>query len=316
MKKIFLLISLVTLSCLALSPATQAITISPVILEDVDAAPGDIVTRQFTVLNETESEQTYYFLARNFTTQGEEGQVVISEENFGLATWIQFPATSVTIPAGQSQDIEFSILIPPNADPGGHSAAVFASTNPPDVSQGLGLSGNVGALLFVRVAGDITEDARLLGFHTKGDAKFYTRLPVDFEYRIENRGTVHIVPQGDVVMSGWFGKTNVNANPLNNHILPSSIRRLETTWVNKTPVAGGFFTEVKNEWNNFALGKYKATLDIGYGKGGGKITGQTDFWVFPWHVLLVALLILIAVIVFIILYNKMVIATAKKTGKL
>lgn len=318
MKKIFSIACLALLMAMALMPGVQAIGIVPYILEDVDLLPGEMTTRTFTVINPSETAQTYFFTARNFSTKGEEGEVVISEEMFGLATWIAFPFTSVDMGPGETKDIEFSIVIPPNADAGGHFAAVFASTNPPDVEQGLGLSANVGSLVFVRVEGDIIEDVRLLEFYTKGDKNFYNRLPVDFEYRVENRGTVHVKPEGKIAMNGWFGKPEINANPKENRILPSSIRRFDATWVKDATAtqAGGFFTELKNEWNNFALGKFTAELNLAYGKEGKSVTAQTSFWVFPWRVCLVALLILIAAIIAIVLYNKMVIATARKKSKI
>ncbi|NIW43773.1 MAG: hypothetical protein GWN30_03030, partial [Gammaproteobacteria bacterium] len=79
---------------MTLMPGVQAVGILPFIVEDVSVEPGESVTRQVTVFNSGDEEATYYLLARNFTTQGEEGEVVISEEDFGLATWIDFPYES------------------------------------------------------------------------------------------------------------------------------------------------------------------------------------------------------------------------------
>lgn len=301
------------LMAMTLMPGAGAVGILPFIVEDVGIEPGEVATRTVTVFNGSEAEQTYYFNAHNFTTKGEEGEVVIStEEDFGLATWIDFPFESVTIPAGDSRDIEYSILVPPSADAGGHFAAAFASTSPPDIERGVGLAANVGSLVFVTVAGDIIEDIRLLEFYIKGDTTFFNRLPVDFEYRIENRGTVHARPKATITMNGWFGKTEIDANPNGNRILPSSIRRIDTSWTKGGGEAGGFFTELKNEWNNLALGKYTAELDVDYSPNTENLTGQVAFWVFPWRVCLVGLLILIGSIVGIILYNKLVVATARK----
>ncbi len=309
---------MILLLVMTLMPGVQAVGILPFIVEDVSVEPGESVTRQVTVFNSGDEEATYYLLARNFTTQGEEGEVVISEEDFGLATWIDFPYESLTIPAKDNQDVEYTIITPQNADAGGHFAAVFASTSPPDVERGVGLAGNVGSLVFVTVEGDIVEDLRIIEFYVKGDKAFFNRLPVEFEYRIENRGTVHEKPTGTITMDGWFGKTQINANPNENRILPSSIRRIDTVWVKDIDAneAGGFFTELKNEWKNFAFGKYNAELELDYGTDTENISAQTSFWVIPWRVCLVGLLILIAAIAGIIIYNKMVVATARKKGKI
>jgi len=317
MKKTFFIGCAVILMAMTLIPGVQAVGILPFIVGDVDLNPGEIATRTVTVFNSTETEQTYYLLAKNFTTQGEEGKVVISEEDYGLATWIDFPFTSVTLSPGESKDVEFRIMPPSNADAGGHYAAVFASTSPPDVERGVGLSGNVGSLVFVRIEGDIIEDVRMLSFHVKEDQKFFNRLPVEFEYRLENRGTVHAKPDGKVIISGLFGKTEIAANPNENRILPSSIRRIETAWTkaDKTYEKAGFFEELSNEWHNFGFGKYTAKLNLNYGKEVKNLQAETSFWVFPWRVCLVGLLIVILAVIGIIYYNKMVVATARRKGK-
>lgn len=299
------------------APLCQGMAITPVIIDDIILNPGEADFRKVTVINTTEEPHTYYMRAINFMPIGEEGEIVIMhEQDFGLATWIVFPAESVTLQPGEMQDVEFQVIVPQNADPGGHYAAVFASTDPPDIEKGVGISPNVGTLLLVRVQGDITEDVRLLEFHTRNNQKYFNRPPVDFDYRIENRGTVHVKPVGIVNMRGLFGQ-EIDANPNNSRSLPSSIRHIETTWVRDSSATepGGFFTELKNEWKNFGFGKYKAVLDISYGQEGKKITGETSFWVIPWHVLLTALILIIVLVVVMVFYNKMVVATAMRKKK-
>jgi len=299
---------------LVLAPFCQAVTISP-ILDSVAINPGEGVFRTMTIFNEGDEEEEYYLFAKNFSPTGEEGEVLISEEQYGLTEWIVFPARSVAVGPKESVDVDFSINVPQNADPGGHYAAVFASTRAPEDLEGVGLSSNVGMLLLVRVEGDITEDVRLLDFNTIGSKKVYNHLPVKFEYRLENRGTVHVKPEGTIKVSGLFGKDEANANPDNSRNLPNSIRRIDAQWSKGAVEEGGFFTDLKNEWKNFGLGYYKANLDITYGANDQQIVGETSFWVFPWRVMLSALVIIIAAIILILLYNKAVVATATRKKK-
>ncbi|MBU0649052.1 hypothetical protein KJ969_03055 [Patescibacteria group bacterium] len=232
LKKTLVIMVLFMLVCTVIIPLCKAVTISPIIIDDVDIQPGEAAFRTFVVINESESEKTYFLHAKNFEPVGEEGQVTISaeEDPIGLASWIAFPVKSITLGSGQMQEIDFQIVAPPNAEPGGHYAAVFASTEPPDIDRGLGLAGNVGVLLLVRIEGDITEDIRVLEFHTRNSQNFYNRLPVFFDYRIENRGTVHVKPQGIIKLTGLFGD-EVDANPNNSRSLPSSIRHIEAWWM-------------------------------------------------------------------------------------
>lgn len=318
MRKIIITTCLIILASLGLAPIGQAITISPIIIENIELKPGEAQFRTFNVFNESEEEQIYYIFARNFVPVGEEGEIVVSEEMFGLATWISFTVDSISLAPGEGQEVRFSILAPENADAGGHYAAVFASTTPPNVAQGVGLSGNVGTLLLVTVEGDIKEDVRLLEFHTKGNKEVYDHLPVEFEYRIENRGSVHIKPQGTIDIRGLFGNTSIDGNPNQSRNLPNSIRRIESVWIKDSQAVepGGFFVELNNEWKNFGLGKYTATLNLKYGRSKQTLTGETGFWVFPWRVCLVALSIFLGVLAIMISYNKLVIATARRKGKI
>ena len=70
-------------------------------------------------------------------------------------------------------------------------------------------------------------------------------------------------------------------------------------------------SEWANEWNNFAFGYYSAELNATYGAGNTLVTAHTSFWVFPWMVSLVGLIVLIIIVlilrVLVINYNKSII---------
>ena len=317
MKKLISVFGVITALMLVMAPVANAIIISPIAIDDIELDRGEAAFRTITVINDQEGKQTFYLSAKNFEPVGEEGEVSITHEKYGLAEWITFPGEAFTLEPGEEKEVDFSIVIPENADPGSHFAAVFVSTQAPDVEEGLGLSEHVGTLVFTRVEGDAIEDVRLLGFNTVGNKTFYNRLPTEFEYRIENRGTIHVKPKGVINLNGWFGDDEIKANPIGGRNLPNSIRRLETVWV-KDPKAvepGGFMDELKNEWKNFAIGKYTAELALAYGENDSTLSAETGFWVFPWRVFLVAGLLVIVIIALILLYNKMVISAANRKKK-
>lgn len=296
-----------------LPSAGNALTVIPPILENIEAEPGKIYSSSYELYNETEVAQTYYLIAHNFIAMGEEGQSDImteKDQQIGLSSWIKFGETQLLLLGGERKRVSFTIEVPVDAEPGGHYAAIFATTQPPSGEVSLGE--NTGVLLLVKVPGDIRENAELVEYSLASGKKVYNRPPVEFLIRIRNDGNVHFKPLGDISINGWGGeKAIVNANPLLGNILPKSIRALHPVW--KGPAEkGGFMEELKNEWNNFAFGRYNAHLEMEWGTNKEKMIDNVKFWVIPWRVLLVGLLVLIIILLLIRGYNKSIVKRAQK----
>jgi hypothetical protein len=80
----------------------------------------------------------------------------------------------------------------------------------------------------------------------------------------------------------------------------------------------GFFAEFSNEWNNFALGPYTAELALTYGLQNDKLlTGTYKFYVFPWRIMTLSLIILAGLIWLIIFtvkrYNHWIVVRASRS---
>jgi hypothetical protein len=61
--------------------------------------------------------------------------------------------------------------------------------------------------------------------------------------------------------------------------------------------ATGFFGKAFYEWRNFAFGRYTAVLGLAFGENNSQHaqSSKIAFWVFPWH-----LLVLILIVVFFV----------------
>ncbi|MBU1032663.1 DUF916 domain-containing protein [Patescibacteria group bacterium] len=298
------------------TPIVRAITVSPVIV-DLEIDPGKSTQGSLHITNSTEKTATYYLNVQNFVAQGEEGhQDFLPEgELFGLASWITPETESVTLEPNESGDFRYVVNVPQDAEPGGHYAAVFFSTRPASAEEGssVGVGAKTGILFLLRVAGDIIEDARVESFTTTGG--WHNRLPVYLTLRVKNLGNVHIRPEGDIIVRSMFGSIadKIPANSRRAAVLPDSIRRVEAAWAKTFDMEqGGFFTELKNEWNNFALGRYTAELDARYGVTKQPLSAQVTFWVIPWRVLSIVVLLLVVLLFLLKGYNKMVVRSALK----
>lgn len=289
--------------------SVKALTISPPLME-IDANPGEVIKKVIKVsfgTEETETKDLYYASVANFTARGEEGEPGFLEPEepdeirpYSLASWIEIETAPFALKKNETKEIPFTIRVPQEAEPGGHYGVIFFSTQPLVMEReqiAIGVIGKIGSLILLRVAGEIIEEGRLIEFDTVDKKSLYNRLPIDFMFRFENTGNVHLKPQGAIRITNLFGKRviDVLVNEKGGNVLPVSIRKFTSSWEKKDTVLAkdkGFFAELKNEKNNFALGRYKAELILSGFEGGIK-----NFWVIPWRFLLVSLIVLIAIIV-------------------
>ena len=282
--------------------AARALTISPPTF-DFTVSPGNTIKDVVRVLNESDEAIVITPEAFNFTAkeevQGSPDFYPADEERNGyeLAPWIKFPRESVTIEARKNFNLEYSIEVPENAQPGGHFGAIHLKVSKPGQTAEEGatvsVQGVTSSLIFVRVTGDLTEELNVAQF--AGEQVMYTHLPVDLNLRVENKGTVHLRPVGNVFITNMFGRqvASLDVNPTMRSVLPASARRFEISWF-KRRVADGA-SELTKEIKNFAFGKYTATLVLNYGLD-NKVAGASyDFWVIPWQALLLILGVLLAV---------------------
>ncbi len=317
----FLLAFALTLGLFGTVPGADALTVSPVKLE-LRGDPGATVGSSFRLINEQDSETTFYVSFANFEAQGEDGTPSFVESGTDLATWIRLiPAelNSVTLAPGASQDIYFEVNIPEDATPGGHFAAIFWGTSPESAgeSMDLGLGAKVGILTFLSVNGQVDEEGGLIEFGLAEDKKVYNTLPVDFYYRFQNDGGDRVVPQGMISIKNIFGveTDEVSANLSESNVLPLSVRRFEVSWGESlTEEAQTFWDRVEAQWDQFAFGPYKAEITLTYGTEQSTVVSELRFWAFPWQLLLVLGLSLLLVFTFgtilIRKYNRWIIAQA------
>lgn len=309
---------------LSLSVQAQALTLTPIRLE-LQADPGQTLTEEVTLYNERPTTETFYISYSNFEAQGESGNPAFVDPKDGIGTWMQ-AAEKIVIAPKSSKTVPFTLSVPADASAGGHFGAIFWGTVPQGSGSGqVSIGAKTGLLVLLSVSGQISEKGGIVDFATVGEKTFYTALPVDFTYRFENAGSDRIKPTGIVKIKNLFGFTakEVPGNPADGNILPRSTRRFETAWVGKdipNPVQpvdhSGFFTEAKYQWRNFAVGRYVAHLDLVYGFQKETSNAKFAFWVLPWQLLIIILLI-IALAFFLIQisirhYNNWVIGRAEE----
>ncbi|MBI5405395.1 MAG: hypothetical protein HY976_04185 [Candidatus Kerfeldbacteria bacterium] len=305
---------------LGLAQSAQAITLIPPSLE-FNVKPGDPpIQTKVKLFNETAEPVQMYAATALFTAKDESGvpAFITDQPVEGLASWIKIAAGPFPLQPGERVEIPVEITVPANADPGGHFAGILFSPQAPADDAQVAITSKVGTLILVRVAGEVRESATVASFGTETGKTQYNRLPIELAARIQNSGNVHIRPNGNITIRNMLGGTTVvlPVNSVQGAVLPASVRKFTAVW-EKTALTGksNFFSEFGREWKNFALGPYTATLSLTYGQNNDKtLNSSYQFFVFPWRVLLLSVIIIILAIWLIMFsvkrYNRWVIAKA------
>lgn len=298
---ITLLTMCVTQSVYAQSSAErQVLSVTPPLFQ-LSILPGDIWQSSVKVVNGNPYSLTVYAEVVNFKPVGEAGQGVFSsiEESGGnnatLAEWVHLPIGPYTIEPEQTKDVQFFIESPKNAPPGGHYAAILISTEPPKEVEKMAVrtSQSITSLLFMRVEGDVREDATIREF--RAIDSFLSTPDVTFSLRFENKGNVHVQPRGNIVITNMWG-TERGTIPINyqtrfGNVLPESIRDFSLAW--------------KSEFKITDIGRYKAIATLGYGENEIRSSSAiTYFWVIPVKWTLITVCIIAMFITFVVLMVK------------
>lgn len=265
-------------------------SVSPTIF-DMTANPGQTWVSSVRVINANPYDLTVYMDVVNFKPQGETGVPSFIPQEDGanpasnFAGWIQTDS-EITIPAEKTIELPLKIVVPENAEPGGHFAAILIGTKPPqktsDISQ-VETSQIISTLLFLRVSGDINEQASIRSFRS---TNYIVSTPeTKLELRIENKGNVHVQPQGQIKIYNMWGQERgvipVNQQTLFGNVLSQSVRKYSFDW--------------KGDWAISDIGRYTAEVALTYGLDSKQSAyAKTAFWIIPWKIILLFLTIIVA----------------------
>lgn len=316
----------------------EALTLIPPSTETA-VDPGVSFDTTIKLYNETQDTLVLYADTANFTAEGETGKPAYDLDTpiTGAAAWFELPDGAITLAPGERIVVPVTINPPSDAEPGGHYVLVTFGTTPTTATEGgeVTLGQAVGSLFLLRVFGDVQESGSIVEF--SADPTAMNRLPVSFMTRFENAGNIHLRPTGAITLTNMLGRdvTTVDVNTEGRAVLPDSIRRYDSVWekgevkdADGNAIAAtedshasdgnlwsSFWTELGNEWRNFAFGRYKATVALTAGSGGLITdTATLTLWVIPWRVLTIFIVGLVILVLLVIVgikrYNAWILSKA------
>jgi hypothetical protein len=257
-------------------------SVSPTIF-DLSANPGQSWRSTIRVINANPYELTVTVTPVNFTPSEDGGTpqfipvATSTKDGSSLAEWITTP-TALVVNAEQTAELPLLISVPNNAPPGGYYAALLISTqsvNDGEKRTQVLTSQVISSLVFLRVSGELVETSSIRSFRSTD--YIVNRPTATFELRIENKGNVHVQPQGEITITNMWGQKRgtipVNQQTLFGNVLPNSVRRYAFDWT--------------SEWSISDIGRYTAEATLAYGYESKQfMSAETSFWVIPWKIIL------------------------------
>jgi hypothetical protein len=248
--------------------------------------PGDQFSTSITVTNSGSASQQFTIGVQDISGVNDGGEPLFTTSTataYSVSSWVALGKTIITVPAGGSVAVPFTITVPANAQPGGHYGAIFVSSGATRPSlNGSGLGYDVGALIELRIAGNATEQAEIKEFST--DKSLYQTPDVTFTASVANEGNVLLQPRGPIDITNMFGQKvgTVILNDQGASIFPGAQRSFTATW------SGG----------GFAFGQFSAVTTLNYGDAENMtVSASTSFWIIP----IIPIAAVLASIIFFIL---------------
>ena len=272
---VFALAFIVSLIITSVAVEAAALTVSPAFQDILVPAAASSKDAIVTFSNQSSSPQTYRLSAVDFGSLDESGGVAFLgvpnselEHRYGLVSWITLEKDQIFLPPAGSAKIMVHIDNRPSLAPGGHYAAILAtSTGESDTKQDktkVNLRQIIASLLLVRKEGGAEIGLNAAGI-TLGKHSLLS-LPKFANLRFQNPGNVHVVPRGTVSIKDPSGR-EVSQGLINENsdiILPESFRKIR---VDLAPP--------KSAW---APGRYTLTARFRYDGTSDIRSSKVSYW--------------------------------------
>lgn len=264
-----------------------------------EVEPGKSVEDEVVVTNFSEEDLTFDLI----TSDG----IVTDEGLFDLlpdpaasedsGTWIEIDE-QVTVPAGDSATVPFTLTVPEDALPGDHPAGIAARVAADADGNALSLDAQVGARIHLRVAGDIVPTVAIqdLEAHYTPSWNPFSPGVLTVDWSIENTGNVRLGSEQTLEVEGLFGLSagvSEQAVASQREILPGQSTS-DSIELEAWPL--GLLTSSVTATQN-VVGDDEIEVEL------TSATAEVKTWAVPW-VYLIALLLIVALIVTIIVRRR------------
>ncbi|MET3983722.1 GTP-binding protein Era [Streptomyces sp. PvR034] len=196
------------------------------------AAPGTTVSDAVTLTNRTPGPLTFRLYAADAYNTARDGGFAPrgpEEPREATGAWTRLARDRVTVPAGGSVSVPFTLTVPERAEPGDHPGAVVALEDRPGGavgSTGIDVQRAVAARVHLRVAGPTAP-----ALAVEGLAVTRRGSGAEVSYTLHNLGNVTLRPRTALTAGGAFGRSLLNrAATARAELLPGQRVRFTERW--------------------------------------------------------------------------------------
>jgi hypothetical protein len=249
-----------------------------------------------------------------FTADADTGQpkLLDREQGDSYFDWVDFSPSKLTLAPNEWGAVTMTIQVPDSAAFGYYYAVTFGRASQDTAGSGQSsLRGAAATLVLLEATvPNAKREIKLESF--TATSGWYEFLPATFNVKLRNTGNVHAAPFGTLFIEQNGQQIDqVDFNPAKGNILPQSPRTYTVDWSRGFPVYQDKTAddqvvlnkegkpEKQLSWdftklNNLRMGKYTAHLVLAYDNGQRDVPVEAavDFWVVPWRILGVGLLLL------------------------
>lgn len=226
--------ALVSFSPVSADDKPYGLEMSPAVLELEELQPGDSIEGEFVIRNTGSERSDFKISFEPYNATGEDYDIDFETHTQynDIVDWTTFSATSGTLDAGESREIQFTIHVPKDVPAGGQYGAIIAETSPTEetTDTSISIGRRVGIVVYTQVAGNTRrtgsiEDAKIPGI--------LFNPPITATSIVENTGNTHAVATYTLQVFPLFGDEEVYTNeehPDELLILPETRRFNTISW--------------------------------------------------------------------------------------
>lgn len=299
MKRIITIILTATTLCLTFTYTALSVSVKPVDLLLADEFMSQCSDRPLNYRLKPGESMRGFALVRNKSSKpvsvkiygadgmnAQNGGVTLAQEGkmIGLGSWLKLDASLINLSPWGERWVSYTMKVPESVEIGEHTGGILIQKVIPVKKR----SGNLiinevqRAAIFIteRVVGKVKEIIKIIGFRNKlaGGKEI-------FRFIVKNEGNVRTYADCKIKIRNVITRKKAGTIKFERGlILPRSISPYAAIW-NATPEYGYF----------------SALLQVAYGKG--KITTkEIKFFIVPWVIVLIALIVLLVLTIGIIIW--------------
>ncbi len=177
--------------------------------------PGTEVADALVIANHGDEDLTLaVYAADGYTTDSGQFDIDTRDvEGSGIGAWVGVETETVTIAAGESATVPFTVDVPENATPGDYAGGIVTSLAQDSAAAGVSVDRRLGIRMEVRVSGDLVPSMAVEDVQVSyaGGLNPFSGGEATVSYTIRNTGNAIVSANQAASISGPFGWFAVDA---------------------------------------------------------------------------------------------------------